>query len=167
RYAGGELRGDRLDERHLVLHPDAHAVGLVYAERAAEAPLHDERADDLGEPAVEARHLAHVRVQFGRALAVVHRVVDDERAVRLDEVATNGLVVADAHRDDAREVGARREVFAHDGRVVGARGVVGSYVDARGAQGRPKLVRRRAEDFRKVERGAYGVAQLVDEGLAV
>ena len=83
-----------------------------------------------------------------------------------DEVATDGLVVADAYGADAPAVGARREVLVHDGRVVGARGVVGSYVDARGAQRESELVRRRAEDFRKVERGAYGVAEFVDEGLA-
>ena len=166
RYSCGELRGDRLDQSHLVLHPEPHAVCLVYAERAAEATLHDERADDLRQPAVESCHLAHMPFQFGRALVVVGRVVDDERALRLDEVATDGFVVADARGAYALAFGAGREVLVHDGRVVGASGVVGPYIDARGAKGQSEFVRRRAQHFRQVERGAYGVAQLVDEGLA-
>ena len=138
----------------------------MYAERAAEAPLHDERADDLREAAVEAGHLAHVFVEFGRAGVVACRVVNDEGALRLDEVAADGLVVADARRADAPAVEAGREVLVHDGRVVGALRVVGAYVDARRAERLAQLVCGGAQDFGQVERGAYPVAEAVDERLA-
>src|SRR5256885_9516184 len=45
--------------RSLVARPATHAVGLVYAESAAEAALDDERADDLRESAVAPREVVH------------------------------------------------------------------------------------------------------------
>src|ERR1043166_4470799 len=164
RDACGELRGDQLDERDLVRRPAARAVGLVDAERAAEAPLHDERADDLRQSAVAAREVANLLVDFGRGGFVSERVVDDERALRGDEVATDGAVVADA--DGAHALAAGREVLVDVGGGVGARGVVGAYEDARGREREAQLVRGGAQDFGLVERGADGVREAVDEHLA-
>src|SRR5205085_4552282 len=90
----------------------------------------------------------------------------DEGAVRLDQVTTDGLVVADAYRADALAAGAGREVLIHDGRVVGALRVVGAYVDARRAERLAEFVRRGAQHFGQVERGADGLAEAVDERLA-
>src|SRR5918993_1093622 len=139
RHPGGELRGDRLDERDLVALPAADAVGLVDDERAAEAPLHDERAEEHRARLDARGQLAHVLVHLGRRVVVVARVVDDERLeLRLQELPDRARV-RDGVRAEARGAG--------------------------GAERLTQLVRRRVHHLGQVERGADGVAQAVDERL--